>query len=184
MVRLNPFLFHLMCIGFCILLCYSLNAQDNRRANYFETYLEVHDSIDSMVVYKSTRELITFHQGKKVKKYMISLGMEPVGKKQFEGDLRTPEGHYYIKLRDTISAYHTKLMISYPNEQDSIFAAAQGRSAGGDIMIHGFPNKHTKLQEKTFLGSDWTTGCIAVSDFEVDELYQWVVVNCPILILP
>lgn len=171
-----------------LLVCFMVQsgafAQDNRRANYFETFVEIHDSIDSMVMHKSKRELITFHQGKKVKKYMISLGPEPTGKKQFEGDMRTPEGWYRITARDTISSYHTKLVISYPNTQDSLFAAGQGKSAGGDIMIHGFPNKHTKYQEKQFLNSDWTMGCIAVSDFEVDELYHWVIGNCPILMLP
>ncbi len=157
---------------------------DNRRAGYFETYVEVHDSIDSIVVYKSKREMITYHDRKKVKKYIISLGMEPVGKKQLEGDLKTPEGWYFINDRDTNSSYHTNLGISYPNVADSTFAASQGLSAGGEIKIHGFPNNHRKAQEREFLSTDWTVGCIAVSDFEVDELYRWVKVNCPILILP
>lgn len=157
---------------------------DNRRANYFETFVEVSKPIDSIVVYKSKREMLTFHKGNKVKLYIISLGLEPVGKKQFEGDLKTPEGLYFINERDTISSYHTNLGISYPNTEDSTFAALQGKSAGGAIKIHGFPNKHAKHQEKDFLNSDWTVGCIAVSDREVDELYKWVDENCPILILP
>lgn len=161
-----------------------LDAQSHRRQNYFETYLEVNEPIDSIVVFKQKREMLTFHVGHKVKLYMISLGMEPEGKKQFEGDLRTPEGLYTINARDTISAYHTNLAISYPNPIDSLFAVQQGKKPGGDIKIHGFPNKHTKIQEKEFLNTDWTIGCIAVSDFEVDELYKWVVENCPILILP
>lgn len=169
-----------------LLTCYTLvfAQADNRRAGYFETYVEVHDSIDSIVVYKSKRELLTFHNNKKVKKYIISLGLEPVGKKQLEGDLKTPEGWYFINGRDTNSSYHTNLGISYPNEADSTYAASKGMSAGGEIKIHGFPNNHRKAQEKEFLGTDWTVGCIAVSDFEVDELYRWVIVNCPILILP
>jgi murein L,D-transpeptidase YafK len=161
-----------------------LFAQNNRRANYFETFLEVNDSIDSMVVCKAKRELVAFHQGKKIKKYVISLGEEAIGKKQFEGDMRTPEGHYFINSRDTNSSYHTNLGISYPNIEDSTFAALQGLNAGGDIKIHGFPNRHIKVQEKQFLNTDWTMGCIAVSDFEIDELYKWVMANCPILILP
>lgn len=159
-------------------------AQENRRATYYETFLEVNEPIDSMVVFKSTRELVTYHQRKKVKKYMISLGEESTGKKQVEGDMKTPEGHYYINSRDTNSAYHTNLGISYPNAADSMHAAAHGIRAGGDIKIHGFPNRHSKLQEKQFLNTDWTLGCIAVSDFEIDELYKWVIPNCPILILP
>jgi murein L,D-transpeptidase YafK len=110
--------------------------------------------------------------------------LEPIGKKQFEGDLKTPEGLYWINERDTISAYHTNLGISYPNTEDSTFAALQEKKAGGDIKIHGFPNNHRKDQEKEFLDTDWTVGCIAVSDFEIDELYKWVIENCPILILP
>ena len=159
-------------------------AQENRRANYYETFLEVNEPIDSMVVCKAKRELVTYHHGKKVKKYMISLGEESIGKKQFEGDMKTPEGHYYINSRDTSSSYHTNLGISYPNIDDSTYAAAHGLSAGGDIKIHGFPNRHIKLQEKQYLNTDWTMGCIAVSDFEIDELYKWVIENCPILILP
>lgn len=157
---------------------------DQRRANYFETFVEINLPIDSIVVLKSKRELICYHQQKKVKKYIISLGLEPVGKKQFEGDFKTPEGLYYINSRDTISSYHTNLGISYPNAADSAFAAQQGKSAGGEIKIHGFPNNHKKYQEKNFLGTDWTLGCIAVADLEIDELYHWVIENCPILILP
>lgn len=168
-----------------LLSCYTtLQAQDKRRVGYYETFLEVNENIDSIVVHKAKREMITFHFGKKVKRYIISLGMEPVGKKQFEGDLKTPEGLYYINKRDTISSYHTNLGISYPSVADSTYAASQGQKAGGDIKIHGFPNNHTKVQEKDFLSTDWTIGCIAVSDFEVDELYKWVIENCPILILP
>ena len=158
--------------------------EDNRRANYFETYIEVTKPIDSIVVFKSKRELICFNQKNKLKKYIISLGLEPLGTKQFEGDFKTPEGLYFINNRDTISSYHTNLAISYPSTEDSTFAALQNKSAGGDIKIHGFPNKHLKNQEKDFLNTDWTLGCIAVSDMEIDELYKWVIVNCPILILP
>lgn len=128
--------------------------------------------------------MITFHQGEKVKMYMISLGMEPKGKKEFEGDMRTPEGLYTIKSRDTISSYHTNLAISYPSISDSMRAVSKGKKPGGDIKIHGFPNNHRKIQEAEFLNTDWTAGCIAVSDYEVDELYRWVIENCPILILP
>jgi len=112
------------------------------------------------------------------------LGDEPIGKKQFEGDMKTPEGLYTICSRDTISSYHTNLGISYPNTSDSLYAISQGKNPGGDIKIHGFPNGHAKYQEKQFLDTDWTAGCIAVSDFEIDELYKWVIPNCPILILP
>lgn len=158
--------------------------QLHRRANYYETFIEVNTPIDSIVVLKSKRQMICFHNKQKVKMYMISLGMEPEGKKQFEGDLRTPEGLYSINGRDTNSSYHTNLSLSYPNTEDSTFAALQEKSAGGEIKIHGFPNNHRKNQETDFLDTDWTIGCIAVSDFEIDELYKWVIENCPILIRP
>ena len=156
----------------------------NRRANYFETFLPVSVLIDSIVVYKSKREMIVFHQKAKIKKYIISLGYEPVGKKQFEGDMKTPEGLYFINDRTRVSSYYANLGISYPNEADSTYAAQFEKSAGGEIKIHGFPNIHNKADEKEYLNSDWTMGCIAVSNFELDELYSWIKLNCPILILP
>ncbi len=144
-MRILPFFFIFVSI-------YSIvNAQDNRRVGYYETFVDLKETIDSIVVCKAKREMITYHQGRKVKKYIISLGMEPEGKKQFEGDLRTPEGLYTINKRDTLSSYHTNLGISYPSQQDSMFAVLYGMSAGGQIKIHGFPNNHAKLQEKTFL---------------------------------
>jgi murein L,D-transpeptidase YafK len=158
-------------------------AQDKRRENYYETFVELTKPIDSIVVLKSKRQMIVFHKGQKQKMYIISLGMEPEGRKRFEGDLRTPEGLYTIHDRSTKSSYHANLGISYPNAADRFAANFLGMSAGGDIKIHGFPNQHAKQQEPKFLGTDWTVGCIAVSDREVEELYTWVVFNCPILIL-
>ena len=158
--------------------------ETHRRDNYFETYVEVKDSIDSIVVYKGKREMYTYHSGQKVKMYKISLGMEPTGKKEFEGDLKTPEGKYLIHTRSKESVYHANLGINYPSMSDSLYAINQNKNPGGDIKIHGVPNKHLKNQERNFLNTDWTVGCIAVSDFEVDELYKWVVINCPIEIYP
>ncbi|MEZ5047633.1 MAG: L,D-transpeptidase family protein [Chitinophagaceae bacterium] len=180
---MNKFFF----VFLVLFLAYQMSfAQDvpHRRSQYFETYLEIKEPIDSIVIYKSKRDMIVFHEGKKVKLYKISLGIEPIGKKEFEGDLKTPEGLYYINERDSMSSYHKNIGISYPNAEDSIFAATQNKAPGGAIKIHGFPNKHLKTQEKEFLNTDWTLGCIAVSDFEIDELYRWVIENCPINILP
>jgi len=160
------------------------NVKPHRRTFYYEAFKEVDGVIDSIVVYKSKRMMQTYHHGKKMKLYMISLGMEPIGAKQFEGDLKTPEGLYTINERDAISSYHKNLGISYPNVQDSTFAAYQGKSAGGEIKIHGFPNRHRMEAEKELMNTDWTLGCIAVTDHEIDELYTWVRNFCPILILP
>lgn len=160
------------------------SVKPHRRAFYYEAFNEVNTLIDSMVIYKSKRALQTFHKGQKVKLYMISLGMEPTGPKRFEGDMRTPEGLYFINEREAISSYHKNLGISYPNQQDSIYAAQSGKSPGGEIKIHGFPNGHRKTDERELMNTDWTLGCIAVTDHEIDELFTWVKNFCPILILP
>lgn len=162
----------------------SIDTKPHRRAFYYEGFKEITGVIDSIVVYKSKRMMQTFHKGKKMKLYMISLGMKPNGKKEFEGDLKTPEGLYTINEREALSSYHKNLGISYPNYRDSVYAANQGLSAGGEIKIHGFPNRHRMADEKELMNSDWTLGCIAVTDHEVDELYAWVLNDCPILILP
>ena len=162
----------------------TVQAKPHRRAFYYEAFKEVDAVIDSIVIYKSKRMMQTYHHGKKMKLYMISLGLQPVGAKQFEGDMKTPEGLYYINERDAISSYHKNLGISYPNQKDSTHAALQGKSAGSEIKIHGFPNKHRKIDERELMNTDWTLGCIAVTDHEVHELFTWVRNNCPILILP
>ena len=162
----------------------SFAPKPHRRAFYYEAFKEVDRVIDSIVIYKSKRTMQTYHRGQKVKLYMISLGMKPDGRKRFEGDLKTPEGLYYIDERDAISSYHKNLGISYPNKQDSTYAALQGKSAGSEIKIHGFPNKHRKVDERELMNTDWTLGCIAVTDHEIDELFTWVRNYCPILILP
>ncbi len=160
------------------------DVKPHRRAFYYEAFKEVDGVIDSIVVYKSKRMMQTYHHGKKMKLYMISLGMEPKGEKQFEGDFKTPEGLYTINEREARSSYHKNLGISYPNYSDSVFAANQGKSAGGEIKIHGFPNRHRMDAEKELMNTDWTLGCIAVTDHEIDELFTWVLNDCPILILP
>lgn len=175
-------------ILFFIACCmnYAMTAQDqpHRRANYRDASILLSAPIDSIVVYKAKREMIVFRDKQRVKSYKISLGYEPVWHKQFEGDLRTPEGLYYINDRNRWSSYHKNLGVSYPNQFDSLYARMLGQSPGGDIKLHGFPNKHRKDQEQELLNSDWTIGCVAVADWEIDELYEWVSMYCPILILP
>lgn len=96
--------------------------------------------IDKLIVYKSKRELHAFYQGELIKIYPISLGANPVGHKEFEGDMKTPEGRYVINDKNPNSAYHKNLGISYPNESDMAYAKARNRSAGGAIKIHGMKN--------------------------------------------
>lgn len=137
--------------------------------------------IDSLVVEKSDRTLSIFSNKKKIKEYKIGLGHTPTGKKQFEGDGKTPEGLYFIDAKSAVSKYHKNLNISYPNAEDVKYAKSIGKSAGGDIKIHGLPNA---FNPKTYIVSDWTLGCIALSNEEIDELYQHIKLGSPILILP
>jgi len=110
----------------------------------------------------------------------IQLGGEPVGAKRFQGDRRTPEGLYTIDWGNEQSGYHLSLHISYPAPRDQSFAAARGRSAGGDIFIHGQPNS---IQNGRVSG-DWTDGCIAVSNQEIERLWALVPDGTPIEITP
>lgn len=161
-----------------------IDKKPHRRAFYYEAFKEVDAVIDSIVIYKSKRMMQTYHHGKKMKLYIISLGMNPEGPKRCEGDMKTPEGLYNINTREAISSYHKNLGISYPNPSDSARANSLGKSPGGEIKIHGFPNKHRMQDESELMNSDWTLGCIAVTDREIDELFTWVRNYCPILILP
>lgn len=139
--------------------------------------------IDSLVIYKAERKMKTFAKGKLVKTYHIALGSNAIGKKQFQGDGKTPEGLYFIDGKNPNSDYHKNLGISYPNSQDTEHARKNGRSPGGDIKIHGYPNGYTHFDIKN-LAKDWTIGCIAVTNKEIDELYQTVPIGTPVLILP
>lgn len=139
--------------------------------------------IDRLVVFKQLRQMWAYQGQTLVKIYPISLGFQPVGHKQFEGDGKTPEGIYRINERNPHSNYHKNLGISYPNEADKAFAKAQGKSAGGLIKIHGLPNGKGYI-DRQHLRKDWTHGCIAVTNAEMDELYHSVQHNAEIDIRP
>ena len=148
-----------------------------------ETPLPEDAVIDRLVVHQSKRTMSAYSQGKLLKTYPIALGKQPVGHKHFEGDGKTPEGKYRINDRNPNSAYHKNLGVSYPNETDKAYAAAQGKSPGGLIKIHGIKNGWGSIG-KRHLQRDWTDGCIAVTDEEIDELYRSVKHNAEIEILP
>lgn len=139
--------------------------------------------VDSVVVLKSKRELHVFAKGKRLKVYHVALGTHPVGHKQYEGDGKTPEGLYTINDRNPNSDYHKNLGISYPNAADRDSALAKGLSPGGDVKIHGLRNGFGAIgnMHRT---RDWTAGCIAVTDEEIDELYRAVKIGSPIRIKP
>lgn len=140
-------------------------------------------NVSLIKVYKSKRILEAYEDGVLVKSFSISLGRNPKGHKQFEGDNKTPEGNYFIDGKNPNSKYHKNLGISYPNNQDRKFAKAAGKSAGGDIKIHGLPNGKGEIG-KAHLLSDWTAGCIALTNAEIDELYAAVKYKTPIQIYP
>jgi murein L,D-transpeptidase YafK len=128
---------------------------------------------DHVVVMKSKRTLELQSKGKVLKRYWISLGSHPVGHKQEEGDGRTPEGLYNIQLHNPHSSYHLSLQISYPSPADKASAQKRKVPPGGEIMIHGLPNK-LGLIGRLHRYRDWTAGCVAMTDPEIEEIYRAV----------
>lgn len=127
--------------------------------------------VDYLIVDKSERLMVAYAAGQPVKAWRgLQFGDQPEGHKRFEGDERTPEGRYVIAGRNAGSAYHLSLKVSYPNAQDRAYAAQHGRSPGGDIFIHGQPNALPFGR----LPGDWTDGCIALSNAEIEELWRIV----------
>ena len=137
---------------------------------------------DRVVVVKSKRILILLQNGSVVKTYQICLGRNPVGNKIREGDSRTPEGSYILDFRNPKSNFHLSLHISYPEKEDSVRARQLGVSPGRDIMIHGFPDGFS--MDDLGKQRDWTKGCIAVSNADIEEIWQLVPNGTPIEILP
>jgi murein L,D-transpeptidase YafK len=136
---------------------------------------------DRIIVLKSERKLFLLKDTSIIKTYNISLGKNPVGVKQMEGDSKTPEGKYIIDWRNKGSKYHLSLHISYPNKVDSLEALERGFDPGGNIMIHGRPN-YIGWLPFIFDKRDWTDGCIAVTNVEIEEIWNSVVNNTEIFI--
>ncbi len=132
---------------------------------------------------KSRRELLLLFGESVLRAYRIALGANPVGAKAEEGDGKTPEGLYSIDRRNPKSGYHLSLHISYPDETDRERACARGVDPGGDVMIHGLRNGEGHIG-KAHLETDWTRGCIAVTDEEMDEIWDLVEDGTPIEINP
>jgi len=138
---------------------------------------------DKVVVEKSKRKLHLVKDGKPFRTFDIALGIEPVGHKQEEGDNRTPEGLYYLDMRNPNSDYFLSIRISYPNEKDRREARARGVNPGGQIMIHGQPNTPT-YSPAFYRQADWTNGCIAVSNSDMIDIWLMTPDRVPIEILP
>ena len=138
---------------------------------------------DSVVVEKSLRRLTLFSGGLPVRTFDVALGQKPAGAKERIGDFRTPEGLYAIDGRNPFSRYHKGLHISYPNAADLARAQQMGVTAGGDVMIHGLPNGEGSIGSD-HRAYDWTNGCVAVTDDEIDEIWNEVPVGTPVRIKP
>lgn len=137
--------------------------------------------VTQLVVNKSARQLVVYSGPKVIKTYGVGLGYAPVGTKEYEGDGKTPEGNYFIDRRNPNSRYHLSLGISYPDLNDQARAAAVGQSAGSDIFIHGRGPEGNALAPSR---RDWTVGCVAVTDQEIEDLYAMVPDGTPITINP
>jgi murein L,D-transpeptidase YafK len=139
--------------------------------------------IDSIVVIKQKHAMFVFTHHQLLKTYRVALGEQPVGPKHFQGDMHTPEGLYFINAKNPNSHYHKCLGISYPSEKDKIYARRFGKPTGGDVKIHGLPNGQGYVGKQHVL-KDWTWGCIAVTNEEIDELFPRIKIGTPVNILP
>ena len=138
---------------------------------------------DRIVVEKSSRTMKLLHGERILKTYKIALGTEPVGAKQKHGDHKTPEGDYVIDSKNAHSQFHLALHISYPNAADRARAHKLRVSPGGDVMIHGLPPAYAYLGSR-HRESDWTDGCVAVTDSEIEEIWNLVPVGTQVQIRP
>jgi murein L,D-transpeptidase YafK len=139
--------------------------------------------VTRILVDKSERRLDLLADGVPIRTYKVALGRSPEGPKVQEGDNRTPEGIYVIDSRSDRSVFHRALHISYPNEEDRARAARLGVAPGGNILIHGMRNGMGWIGH-LHLAFDWTRGCIAVTNAEIDEIWKLVPDGTPIEIRP
>jgi murein L,D-transpeptidase YafK len=157
--------------------------------------------IKELRVYKNERKIELITKEEQVyKTYKIMLGRNPEGHKTKDGDNKTPEGTYTLDIKNPTSKFHKAFHISYPNTLDILKARMHGKNPGGNIMLHGMPNNFSEMQDwltsvkldslsdetlrSSLLNYDWTNGCIAVTDAEIDEIYSIVDVPTKIVINP
>jgi len=134
-------------------------------------------------VLKSKKKMILWSHDKKIKSYKVAIGIRSVGPKRYKGDLRTPEGCYVIESKNPHSMWYKNLGISYPDESDRKYARLHKFNPGGQVKIHGL-SKRISWLEKLHSRRNWTAGCIAVSNSELDEIYANVRIGTPIEIKP
>src|SRR6185437_2587307 len=133
---------------------------------------------DAVIVHKSERRLDLMRHGQVLRSYHIKLGLDPQGPKERAGDFRTPEGHYFLTHRNPRSDYFLSIQVSYPNDQDLRRAHLDHVDPGGSIMVHGLPNTLSH-KPSYYAKSDWTDGCIALSDSDMVEVWLMTRDNTP-----
>jgi murein L,D-transpeptidase YafK len=138
---------------------------------------------DKIVIIKNKKVMILLKDGKILKIYKVALGKNPIGQKIQEGDKKTPEGTYKVISRNQDSKYHRSLLISYPNGKDIERAKKLGVSPGNGIAIHGLPDEMSDIGRLHRL-LDWTDGCIAVTNEEIEEIWRLVPVGTEVEIRP
>jgi murein L,D-transpeptidase YafK len=139
--------------------------------------------VDRVLVHKAGRKMELFREGELVASYRISLGLVPSGHKQREGDFRTPEGRYRLTRRNAKSEFFLAVQVSYPEATDIALARRNGWQPGGAIMVHGLPN-HLKYSRERYLSTDWTDGCIALSNEDMLDFWLLTGEGTPIEIRP
>jgi murein L,D-transpeptidase YafK len=161
--------------GLVVFLCCGLCLAQNAAAGNLHA--------DRVVVLKQARTLQLLSQEKVIKTYKVALGGDPIGPKARQGDHKTPEGVYVLDFRNAHSQFYKSIHISYPNARDRAEARKNGVSPGGDVFVHGLPNGYGAVGAAHHL-KDWTDGCVAVTDEEIDEIWRVVADGTPIEIRP
>ena len=179
MIRALRILSRAVIAGFAVWLLLAWYVERADPPPQIQTAIE--GEIDHILIEKSARRMTLFQNGQPVRVYVVALGFAPDGTKVKQGDGKTPEGMFKIDRRNAQSSYHLSLGINYPRAEDRARAAAGGYSPGGDIFIHGQPNR---MPDLTRLRGDWTAGCIAVTNREIEDIYAMVRDGTPIKINP
>ncbi len=143
----------------------------------------VRGEADYILIEKTRRKMTLYHGGRELRTYNVSLGKGGIAPKEREGDMLTPEGIYWIEGRNPESKFHLSLKISYPSEEDRERARAKGFSPGGDIMIHGVGTGASWWSNMVYKFKDWTAGCVAVTNREIEEIWHLVPDGTPVEIV-
>jgi len=164
-------------VGFAAVLSLAIHGQS------IASTIDPVERADAILIVKHERKLYLLHDNFPLRSYRIALGLSPTGAKEHQWDFRTPEGSYIIDFRLEHSHYFKSLHISYPSAADLRRSSAVHRSPGGDIFIHGEPNRPTK-PISYYKSRDWTNGCIALSDEDLQELWELTAGRTPVEIVP